>query len=84
MAKVSFNIVNPLYNECFLKSRQEQVEKYIKQFKDYYSRFDKRLKTTKKKVNVNYIYPNINISIDFNKVHYSQCYNIIENIDMVY
>lgn len=84
MANVNFNIINPMYNKAFLTSNKSKVESFIIQFKEYYSRFDKRLKTTKKKVNVNYAYPNINISIDFNKKHYSQCYNFFGKTDIVY
>ena len=53
------------------------IQQAIKRFKEYYSRFDKRLLTTKKKVNVNIKGRLLNVNINFNKVHYSQCYEIV-------
>lgn len=53
------------------------IQQAIKRFKEFYSRFDERLLTTKKKVNVNMKGHILNVSIDFNKVHYSQCYEIV-------
>ena len=59
------------------KNYNNAIQQAIKRFKEFYSRFDKRLLTTKKKVNVNIKGHILNVNIDFNKVHYSQCYEIV-------
>lgn len=59
------------------KNYNNAIQQAIKCFKEFYSRFDKRLLTTKKKVNVNMKGHILNVNIDFNKVHYSQCYEIV-------
>ena len=60
-----------------LNDYNNAIQQAIKCFKEFYSRFDKRLLTTKKKVNVNIKGHILNVNIDFNKVHYSQCYEIV-------
>lgn len=70
--------------EWFFKANEEKIQAFIKQFKEYYSRFDKRILTTKKKVCVNWGNPFLNISLDFNGKHYGQCYNFFGGIDIVY
>lgn len=60
--------ISVYYSERNYNDYNNAIQQAIKRFKEFYSRFDKRLLTTKKKVNVN---------IDFNKVHYSQCYEIV-------
>ena len=60
--------ISVYYSEKNYNDYNNAIQQAIKHFKEFYSRFDKRLLTTKKKVNVN---------IDFNKVHYSQCYEIV-------
>lgn len=64
------------YND-YNNAIQQAIQQAIKHFKEFYSRFDKRLLTTKKKVNVNIKGHILNVNIDFNKVHYSQCYEIV-------
>lgn len=59
------------------KNYNNAIQQAIKRFKEFYSRFDERLLTTKKKVNVNIKGHILNVNIDFNKVHYSQCYEIV-------
>ena len=59
------------------KNYNNAIQQAIKRFKEFYSCFDKRLLTTKKKVNVNIKGHILNVNIDFNKVHYSQCYEIV-------
>lgn len=65
------------YTEENYNDYNNAIQQAIKRFKEFYSRFDKRLLTTKKKVNVNMKGHILNVSIDFNKVHYSQCYEIV-------
>lgn len=52
------------------------IQEAISRFKAFYSRFDKRILTTKKSVKVDFKSTLLNISITFNKKRYSQCYKI--------
>lgn len=83
MKRKNFIIVDPS-TEWFFKAYEDKVNAFIEQFKNYYSRFDKRLLTTKKKVYVNWGNPFLNISIDFNGKNYGQCYHFFGGIDIVY
>lgn len=77
MAKNYIPQISVYYTERNYNEYNNAIQDAIKRFKDYYSRFDKRLLTTKKKVNVNLKGKVLNVNIDFNKVHYSQCYEIV-------
>lgn len=83
-----YPVVNTFATETTFKLYDSLIRQAICQFKTFYSRFDKRLLTTSKKANVSIKLPLINVSIDFNKVHYSQCYMIengkLENIRITY
>lgn len=68
--------ISVYFNERNYKDKEELIQEAISRFKAFYSRFDKRLATTKKKVNVNLKYTLMNVSITFNGKHYSQCYAI--------
>lgn len=70
--------ISVYFNERNYKDKEELIQEAISRFKTYYSRFDKRIATTKKKVNVNLKSALLNVSIIFNRKHYSQCY-VIEN-----
>lgn len=77
MAKNYIPQISVYYTERNYNDYNNAIQDAIKRFKDYYSRFDKRLLTTKKKVNVNLKGKVLNVNIDFNRVHYSQCYEIV-------
>lgn len=77
MAKNYIPQISVYYTERNYNEYNNAIQDAIKRFKDYYSRFDKRLLTTKKKVNVSLKGKVLNVNIDFNKVHYSQCYEIV-------
>ena len=77
MAKNYIPQISIYYTERNYNEFNNAIQDAIKRFKDYYSRFDKRLLTTKKKVNVNLKGKVLNVNIDFNRVHYSQCYEIV-------
>ena len=68
--------ISVYYSEKNYNDYNNAIQQAIKRFKEFYSRFDERLLTTKKKVNVNIKGHILNVNIDFNKVHYSQCYEI--------
>ena len=78
----NFIIVNDCPNSEIILNNVEKINEFINRFKQFYSRFDKRLLTTKKKVNVNLKNGVVNISIDFNKKHYGQCYGF--NKELIY
>lgn len=69
--------ISVYYSERNYDNYNNAIQQAIKRSKEFYSRFDKRLLTTKKKVNVNIKGHILNVNIDFNKVHYSQCYEIV-------
>jgi hypothetical protein len=69
--------ISVYYTERNYNEYNNAIQAAIKRFKSFYSRFDKRLLTTKKKVNVNLKGKVLNVNIDFNRVHYSQCYEIV-------
>lgn len=77
MAKNYIPQISVYYTERNYNDYNNAIQDAIKRFKDYYSRFDKRLLTTKKKANVNLKGKVLNVNIDFNRVHYSQCYEIV-------
>ena len=77
MAKNYIPQISVYYTEKNYNEYNNAIQNAIKRFKDFYSRFDKRLLTTKKKVNVNLKGKVLNVNIDFNRVHYSQCYEIV-------
>lgn len=77
MAKNYIPQISVYYTEKNYNDYNNAIQDAIKRFKDYYSRFDKRLLTTKKKVNVSLKGHILTVSIDFNKCHYSQCYEIV-------
>lgn len=77
MAKNYIPQISVYYTEKNYNEYNNAIQNAISRFKDYYSRFDKRLLTTKKKVNVNLKGKVLNVNIDFNRVHYSQCYEIV-------
>lgn len=83
MAK-KFIIVKDCPNSEIILNNIEKINEFINKFKQYYSRFDKRLLTTQKKVNVNLQNGIINISIDFNKKHYGQCYGFSRELIYTY
>lgn len=68
--------ISVYYAERNYKENEELIQEAISRFKAFYSRFDKRLATTNKKVNVNLKSALLNVSITFNGKHYSQCYEI--------
>lgn len=68
--------VSVYYTERNYKENEELIQEAISRFKTFYSRFDKRLAITNKKVNVNLKSALLNVSITFNGKHYSQCYAI--------
>lgn len=47
-----------------------------KRFRVFYSRFDSRIYTTKKEVEISITEKFVNVSLYFNKKRYSQCYII--------
>lgn len=77
MAKNYIPQISVYYTGKNYNEYNNAIQNAIKRFKDFYSRFDKRLLTTKKKVNVNLKGKVLNVNIDFNRVHYSQCYEIV-------
>lgn len=68
--------ISVYYAERNYKENEELIQEAISRFKAFYSRFDKRLLTTKKSVNVRLKRALLNVSITFNGKHYSQCYAI--------
>ena len=52
------------------------IYKAVQHFKEVYSRFDKRLATTKKKALVKFGREGFYVSMDFNKKHYGQFYQL--------
>lgn len=64
MAKNYIPQISVYYTEKNYNEYNNAIQNAIKRFKDYYSRFDKRLLTTKKKVNVNLKGKVLNVNID--------------------
>lgn len=77
MAKNYIPQISVYYTERNYNEYNNAIQDAISRFKSFYSRFDKRLLTTKKKVNVNLKGRILNVSINFNKCRYSQCYEIV-------
>lgn len=61
-------------------NNKELTKEATKRFKEFYSRFDKRISTTKKEVELSVNEKFINVSLRFNKKRYSQCYVIKDGI----
>lgn len=72
--------VSVYYTAIHYRNNEQLIQQAISQFKTFYSRFDKRIATTKKAVNVNLKGTMVNVSLTFNKVHYSQCYEIKDGV----
>lgn len=68
--------ISVYYTEIHYRNNKELIQQAISQFKTFYSKFDKRIATTKKAVDVNLKGTLLNVSFTFNKVYYSQCYEI--------
>lgn len=55
---------------------EELIKEAEKRFRVFYSRFDSRIYTTKKEVEISVNEKFVNVSLLFNKKRYSQCYVI--------
>ena len=82
--KRNFIIANDCPNKEIILNNVEKINDFISKFKKYYSKYDIRLLTTKKKVIVNLKRGIVNVSIDFNKKHYGQCFGFYEDIVINY
>lgn len=72
--------VSVYYTAIHYRDSEQLIQEAISQFKTFYSRFDKRIATTNKNVNVNLKDTMLNVSLTFNRKHYSQCYEIKDGV----
>lgn len=65
------------YDEHCYNRYEAAIQQAIQKFRAYYSKFDKRLLTTKKQFNIDLTASTIRVTIDFNLCYYSQIYQIV-------